>query len=291
MIQNVLSIFLLLLSFPAFAQREVPLYTLHNIIRGDSVYDTFDKQVPLLKEAGFAGVEINQIDSFEGMMAALNKHQFRGFYFYIRVNVDEGKLDPRLPGYVTRLKGSGVILSPFFISASGRHKPSSHTADTTVVRLTRELADLARPIGLQVAIYPHIGFYVERTTHAVELARQVNRRNAGMSFNLCHWLATTPKTERGHWKEHLRELKPYLKMLTICGANNVDNTTKNPWSDFILPLGTGSFDTFELVRFYRKDLRCRGPIGVQCYGITGNKPALIRNTMAVWRTNQQRLFD
>lgn len=34
-------------------------FTLHNIIRGDSTYNTFDKQVELVKKAGFDGIEIN----------------------------------------------------------------------------------------------------------------------------------------------------------------------------------------------------------------------------------------
>ena len=39
-------------------------FALHNIIRGDSTYNTFDKQVELVKNAGFDGIEINQIESF-----------------------------------------------------------------------------------------------------------------------------------------------------------------------------------------------------------------------------------
>ena len=42
-------------------------FTLHNIIRGDSTYNTFEKQVELVKNAGFDGIEINQIESFDGM--------------------------------------------------------------------------------------------------------------------------------------------------------------------------------------------------------------------------------
>ena len=66
-----------------------PFFTLHNIIRGDSTYNTFDKQVELVKKAGFDGIEINQLDNFTGMKAALDKYQFPGSYFYVKVDLDE----------------------------------------------------------------------------------------------------------------------------------------------------------------------------------------------------------
>ena len=65
----------------SFAQKvKNDFFTLHNIIRGDSTYNTFDKQVELVKKAGFDGIEINQTQSFEGMKAALDKHRFTGIF-------------------------------------------------------------------------------------------------------------------------------------------------------------------------------------------------------------------
>jgi sugar phosphate isomerase/epimerase len=62
------------------------------------------------------------------------------------------------------------------------------------------LADLADESGLQVAIYPHLNFYVERTDHAVWIAKKANKNNLGLTFNLCHWLATTNMDERNTLK-------------------------------------------------------------------------------------------
>jgi len=264
-------------------------FTLHNIIRGDSVYNTFDKQVELLKKSGFAGVEINQIESFDGMKAALDKYQMPGSYFYVKLKLEDPYIDIRLKEDIAKLKGSKTIIAPFILSESKKYKPSTHDADTLVIRLVREIGNWAKEAGLQVAIYPHLGYYVERTDHALALVKQIDRRNIGLTFNLCHWLATTPEQERPGLKSHLKALRPHLKMITVSGANDVISLQKNVWEDYILPLGTGNFDTYGLIKFVVRDLNFEGPIGVQCYNIKGDKPALVKSTMLAWKDYKSRL--
>jgi sugar phosphate isomerase/epimerase len=266
-------------------------FTLHNIIRGDSVYNTFDKQVNLIKTAGFDAIEINQVENFEGMKSSIDKFQFAGAYFYVKLKLEEPYFDQRLADYIQQLKGTNVIIAPFIVSESKRFKPSSHDADTLVIRLVNQIADMAKKANLQVAMYPHVDFYVETTDHALSLVKQINRKNVGLTFNLCHWLATTTTTpaKRLELRPHLKVLLPYLKMITICGANDVITSQKNIWNDYILPLGTGSFDTYNLVEYMVKDLKFKKPIGVQCYNIKGNKPLLIQNTISVWNDYKSKL--
>lgn len=263
-------------------------FALHNIIRGDSTYNTFDKQVALIKSAGYDGIEINGIESFEGMKAALDKHGFPASYFYLRINLDSPYLDKRLENFIHQLKGSQTIVSPFFIS-SRKLNAGGRKADSTVMHILKSLSGLAEKSGLQVAIYPHLGYYVERTDHALSIVKAVNRKNVGLSFNLCHWLATTQPQERSQLKPHLRQLRPYLKMITISGANDTKSQKQNVWEDYILPLGSGSFDTYGLVKYCVTDLKLKTPIGVQCYNIQTDKYQLVHHTMEVWKEYKQRL--
>jgi hypothetical protein len=78
-------------------------------------------------------------------------------------------------------------------------------------------------------------------------------------------------------------------MITISGANNVNSDKKSVFDDYILPLGSGNFDTYDLVNFMVNELKYKNPIGVQCYNIKGNKPQLIENTMRVWKAYKKRL--
>ncbi len=184
-------------SFSVSAQKvRNEFFALHNIIRGDSTYNTFEKQVMLIKEAGFDGIEINQLDNFPGMKKALDQNHYKGAYFYVKLNCDTSYIDERLKSYIHQLKGSGTIIAPFFMSDSKKYKPSSSGADDIVIKQLRQVAAWAEESGLQVAIYPHLGFYVERTDHALNLAKKVGRSNVGLTFNLCHWLATSSRTGR-----------------------------------------------------------------------------------------------
>ena len=280
---------ILICSNSLFAQKvKNEFFALHNIIRGDSAYNTFDKQVELVKNAGFDGIEINQIESFEGMKTALDQFQFKGSYFYVKLQLGE-PIDNRLENAIQQLKGTNTIIAPYILADNKRFKPNSLEGDSEAIKLLQLISLWSKKSGLQVAIYPHFSFYVERTDHALQLAQKINRKNVGLSFNLCHWLATTNLTERVDLKNHLKELKPYLKMITISGANDIISQKKSIFDDYILPLGTGSFDTYDLLKFMVKTIKFKKPIGVQCYNIKGNKPQLIINTMAVWKEYKTRL--
>jgi sugar phosphate isomerase/epimerase len=263
-------------------------FALHNIIRGDSTYNTFDKQVELVKNAGFDGIEINQIESFDGMKSALDQFQFKGSYFYVKLQLGE-PINNRLENAIHQLKGTNTIIAPYILADTKRFKPNSPEGDSEAIKLLQLISMWSKKAGLQVAIYPHFSFYVERTDHALQLAQKVNRKNVGLSFNLCHWLATTSLTERVELKNHLKELNPYLKMITISGANDIISQKKSVFDDYILPLGTGSFDTYDLLKYMVKTIQYKKPIGVQCYNIKGNKSELIQNTMAVWNQYKTRL--
>jgi sugar phosphate isomerase/epimerase len=190
---------------------------------------------------------------------------------------------------IIALKGTGTILAPYIRSNANPAGAASPETDAQVVRLFRELSEYAKKSDLQIAIYPHFGFYVQRTDHALKLVRQINRKNTGLSFNLCHWLATTPLDERGGLKVLLKNALPYLKMITICGANDVVTSNKNVWADYILPLGNGSFDTYGLVKYVIADLHFKGPVAVQCYGLKEEKRWLVEHSMDVWKSYGRRM--
>jgi sugar phosphate isomerase/epimerase len=282
-------ILILLYSNSLLAQKvKNEFFALHNIIRGDSTYNTFDKQVELVKNAGFEGIEINQIESFEGMKMALDKYKFKGSYFYVKLKLGQ-PIDTRLETAIRALKGTKTIIAPYILTDNSLYNARSPEGDAEAIRLLKKISFLSKNAGLEVAIYPHFSFYIERTDHALELAKKVNSKNLGLSFNLCHWLATTSLTERDNLKGHMKELKPYLKLMTICGANDIISQKKSIFDDYILPLGTGSFDTYGFLKFMVKEVKYKKPIGVQCYNIKGNKAQLIQNTMTVWKDYKNRI--
>jgi hypothetical protein len=84
--------------------------------------------------------------------------------------------------------------------------------------------------------------------------------------------------ERAALNKQLKTLAPYLKMISINGANNIISSKSNIWGDYILPLGEGNFDVKGLVKYVAIDLGLNIPIGIQCYNLKGNKQ-LVEKTM------------
>ena len=85
--KNVFTILLLLgcLSVSNAQKITNEFFTLHNIIRGDSTYNTPDKQVELIKNTGFDGIEINQVENFESMKtnpAMARRAKFLARFFF-----------------------------------------------------------------------------------------------------------------------------------------------------------------------------------------------------------------
>ena len=111
----------------------------------------------------------------------------------VRPRAEDGHRATQGPGYLIWLPSSGG-------------KPSSDDLDDRAVTIFREIADMAAHSGLRVALYPHKGSYVERVEDAVRLAKKVDRKNVGVSFNLCHflWVDDAQNLER-----RLKEAEPY----------------------------------------------------------------------------------
>lgn len=253
-------------------------FVFHNIIASDKTYNSYESQVKLVKSSGFNGIEIGSEESFEELFEAIEKNDFKCSSFYVKLKVEDKQVPASLAQYIKKLKGSGTVISPHIERETRKSGGPSEYEDEAVVKLLQQLSVLCSESKLQIAIYPHHKFYLETTSHALSLVKKVNRENVGLGFNLCHWLATTNEQERANLYPHLQTLRPYMKMMSICGANNVISREPMIWNDYILPLGQGSFDTKGLVAFVTGKLNYRGPIGIQAYNIKGDKPDLLSST-------------
>jgi sugar phosphate isomerase/epimerase len=86
--------------------------------------------------------------------------------------------------------------------------------------------------------------------------------------------------------ETIREVAPYLFVVSINGAD-----VKQPgysWDRLIQPLGRGDFDVCGFLRKL-KAAGYRGPIGLQCYAVPGDKLENLRQSIKTWRKYSARL--
>jgi sugar phosphate isomerase/epimerase len=260
-----------------------PLFALSNGV-ADEKHPTPESQAAMLAELGYDGIGPSGTQGIPEMLAALDKHDLAMHALYIGLNLDDDQpaYDPALPEVIATLKGRETII--WLYVRSSAHKSPSTEADPRAVEIIREVARMADASGLKVALYPHTGFYVARVEDAVRLAKKVDRPNVGVTFNLCHWLKVGSELEM----KSLMELAlPHLFLVTINGAD-ADAGPQANWDRLIQPLDAGSFD---VCRFMQTliELGYKGPVGLQCYAVPGDKYENLKRSMAAWKKISARI--
>ena len=246
-----------------------------------------EAQAALLKELGYAGAGhlwldgfgagTSSVDSVKERLRTLDAAGLRLFQVYVRVDVGAAvPWAPRLRDAIPLLHGRGVQLAVLM----GGAKPSDESRDARAVEVLREIAGLARPHGVKLALYPHVGEWLEKVEDAVRVARKTDRPEVGAMFNLCHWQKVS---EDSKLRETLKLAKPYLFAVTINGSDL--RKANDRW---ILPLDQGSFDGLDLLRALR-EIGFEGPIGLQCYGIPGDARDHLQRSMAAWKKLREDL--
>lgn len=241
------------------------------------------RQAAMLKELGYSGMAHLWLKGLDERIKTLDAQGLKLVQVYLRLNLARATqpYDPKLPQALKRLAGRGVVLG--LLVQGG--KPSDAGRDKEIVSLLRALSDLARPHGVRLAMYPHVGDVVQTVGDAVRVARQVDRPNVGVMFNLCHHLKVRGETDLA---AALKQAAPLLMAVTVNGADRPDAKRTMGWDRLIRPLGQGTFDVPGLLRLLR-DIGYAGPVGLQCYGLRGDAKVHLAQSMAAWREYQKQL--
>ena len=195
--------------------------------------------------------------------------KMHAFMFNLEVSKDEKANEFPLKD-IQALKGTNAILWVQLIRKGG--------SDADAVREIKRLNAVAKPLGLRIAIYPHVNNHVETLEDALRVANLVADDNVGASLTLCHQLK----------KRGVQDLAPLLKkalpklfIVLVAGAE-IGNTKAMGWDKLIQPLGQGSYDIKRLLQTL-KDLNYAGPIGVIGYGIKQPAKQHLKQSISYWQ--------
>jgi sugar phosphate isomerase/epimerase len=245
--------------------------------------DSFDYQANLLKNLGFDGTELEGLDMADEKLRTLDKYKLQLFMVYIQIDLEkEQPYDVRLLDFIKKVKDRGVTL--WLHIHSEKYGPSDPLGDKICVPILQELADYANNFNVNIALYPHSRFWLEKVEDGIRLTQKINRRNVGAVFNLCHFLKTD---EKDLLEARLAKAIPYLAAVSINGADDGD-TNEMDWSRIIQPLGKGSYDVLKVLKILKTN-NYSGPVGLQCYNIPGEPAEFLKISVETWKKYMKEL--
>lgn len=246
-----------------------PFYAFGNCLEG-----TPETMAATLGDLGYAGLDwdgsLGAVPQVEQALKARGLSLLSVFR-YAQENI---------PGNVQALRGKPTLIT---VAIGEGH----FADDAAAVAWLRPLAASADSAGLTVVLYPHVDSFLDRAEDAVRICRKVDRKNVRMAFNLCHFLMDCHRNRldpRVRLAPVLEESLPWLASVSINGADDSGTT----WSRLIKPLGQGSYPVAGFLRL-AVDKGFRGPVGLQCYAVPGNKAENLKASMAAWRSYQAAL--
>ncbi len=242
-------------------------------------------QLDLIKDLGYAGIAWTEEDPKQVKRVAeqAKERGLKMFSIYCgaRVSPKGISYSSRLKPIIKALAGHGTII---WLHIGGKG-PSFTTLrkEHPAVKDLQTLADFADKAGLKIAIYPHVGEWTERIQNAVKVAKVVDRKNFGVCFNLCHCLAVGDEKKI---PALLEKAAPHLFIVTINGA---DSGVKGPiWRRLIQNLDQGTYDVGIILQKLQ-EIQFQGPIGLQGYGVGGDRRANLAASMNGWRKLKAKL--
>jgi len=246
---------------------ENEFFTMDNGLRD---VKTITGKAALLEELGYDGVTWrpgNTAEAVKEMSARGIK--MHGWMMSLPV-VKKEKAAPLPVGEIEALKGTSAIVWVQLTRGGG--------GDDDAARELHRLNAVAKPLGLRIAIYPHINNHVETLEQALRVADLVDDDNVGVSLTLCHQLKVKGMQDLAPL---LKRALPKLFLVLVSGAEAGD-TKSMGWDKLIQPLGQGSYDVGQLLKMLR-ELDYKGPVGMIGYGLKQPAKDHLKQSIDSWR--------
>ncbi|MGK0204647.1 MAG: ubiquinone/menaquinone biosynthesis C-methylase UbiE/sugar phosphate isomerase/epimerase [Planctomycetota bacterium] len=247
-----------------------PFVPLHNALGGGGI----PQRIARAPQYGFDGVAWS-LEKLATARASCEANDCDLWSAYTVLDLGEG-VEQRLAtvheAIATLAGGPGML----WLGLQNRaYKPRAPAGDETAIRILRALLARADAAGVEIALYPHYGFWMETAEVAKRLCERIRHPRLGLCFNLCHFLRNHQETDPAPL---IRACAPHLLAVTVSGAKG----TGDAWSELIQPLGNGDFDLNAFLQTL-DDVKFRGPVGLQAYGIRQPPAKHLPVSMQAWQ--------
>lgn len=230
----------------------------------------FEVQCEIMKRIGDDGMHFSAWDgtrweTVKKFRGAKEKYGIEVTGIYIVLDLRHGADHPHNSGILKMLEHleecTTVNLS---IRGAGTGiQPGEIQGDAPVRAWLQQAVAICERRGIDLLLYPHIGFWMDTHSVAVRLAQSIDHPNLGIVFTGFHWYAQ----EGGNPLPVLQATLPYLRQVHLSGSRHSPLGFGRVAT--IEPLDTGECDNLALIGAL-KGLGYTGPIGYLGWDEGGN---------------------
>lgn len=131
---------------------------------------------------------------------------------------------------------------------------------------------------LQISLYHHFGFWMERFDDCLRVARRTDSPRLGVTFCGYHWYAV----DREGLDVKFDVARDYPKTVNVCGSRYAPETKQTGTGYTIESVRRGDFPLSQVVAAMRR-VGYTGDVGFQGYKIGGNAEANLAESIESWR--------
>lgn len=252
-----------------------PFVAMHNALGTDDI----DRRIARAKKYGFDGVAWS-LEELAKVRRACDAQRLDLWSAYATIDLsrkDGAMLLPAKEAIKNLSGGPGML---WLAVQNTKLATGDKAGDERATKALTELLSVADIAGVEIALYPHHGFWIQTMDDALRVSQSIRHPRLGVVFNLCHFLRNQ---ETADPTAALKRAGSKLFAVTINGADS----SSNNWQGLIQPLGAGDFDIKALLQTL-DELQFLGPIGLQCYGINSPPSEHLPQSMQAWQQAIQR---
>jgi len=243
------------------------------------VYD-FETQCQMVKELGYDGIHFSAWDgtrweTTRKLASVKEKYGLDVSGIYTVLHLEAGADHPKVSGLLTMLRElEGVKTINLSIQSAGVGlERGDESGDAAVISFLREALAICEERDLEILLYTHLGFWMDRHHIAKRICDKIGHPRLGMVFTGYHWFAI----EGGNPAPLLREIVPNLRQVHLSGSR------RSPigWAGVATtePIDVGECDNLALVATLQH-LGYRGPYGYLGWDEGGNPYVKLRRSLA-----------
>jgi sugar phosphate isomerase/epimerase len=156
---------------------------------------------------------------------------------------------------------------------------SDKSGDPYAVKLLQPILDICQTHNMQLCLYPHINFWLERMEDALRICKAVDHPCLGITFSGFHWYAVDGLS----LQQTITACAPYLFAVNLCGTRRIPASIPS-----IETLDEGELDNFYLLGLLLS-VGYKGLIGFQGFSVGGDAYAKLRRSLHAFQDMSRRL--